>query len=144
MNGRRRPFETQPCDQGATRVFTLAVTRALLVRPTTECQGAPSGPYPGRTDPPAENLAMSTALPYPPLPKAKRATTGVTLTAQQLADETGITLERATRLLTVAATLVTEYAPEAPGAVSDEAVIRFAGYLGQSDYGTVRSESLGP
>lgn len=68
----------------------------------------------------------------------------VTITAQQLADETGITVDRAERLLTVASQVVTEYAPEAPEAVANEAVVRFAGYLGQADYGTVRDESIGP
>ena len=66
------------------------------------------------------------------------------VTAQQLATETGATLERATRLLPVAVQIVTDYAPHAPEVLRDEATIRFAGYLAQSDYGTVRSETLGP
>ena len=37
-----------------------------------------------------------------------------------------------------------EYAPHAPTAVLNEAVIRLGGYLAQSDYGTIRSESIGP
>ena len=68
----------------------------------------------------------------------------VTLTAQQLADEVGGTLERATRVLPVAAQLVIDFAPLAPGEVLNEAVIRLGGWLLQSDYGGVRSESLGP
>ena len=64
----------------------------------------------------------------------------VTLTAAELADGTGATIERATRVLAVAAQLVTDYAPQAP----TEAVIRFAGYLMASDFGAVRAESLGP
>ena len=92
---------------------------------------------------------MSTALPYPPPAKAKAATpdpapSGVTLTAQQLADETAATIERATRVLAVAARLVTDYAPQAPTEALNEAVVRFGGYLVQSDYGTVRDEALGP
>ena len=66
------------------------------------------------------------------------------VTAQQLADESGATLERATRVLPVAVQTVTDYAPDAPEALRDEAVYRFGGYLLASDYGTVRTEALGP
>ena len=66
------------------------------------------------------------------------------VTAQELADETGATLARATRLLPVAVQAVTDYAPTAPEVLRDEAVIRFAGYLAQSDFGPVRSEAIGP
>ena len=86
-----------------------------------------------------------TAIPYPPPPKAKTANpVGVTLTADELADETGETVDRATRALPVAARVVTEYAPDAPTELLNEAVIRFGGYLLASDYGTVRREELGP
>ena len=66
------------------------------------------------------------------------------VTAAELAAETGATLERATRLLPVAVQMVTDYAPDAPEPLRDEAVYRFAGYLSGSDYGAVRSETLGP
>ena len=66
------------------------------------------------------------------------------MTAQELADETAADLARATRVLPVASQLVVDYAPDAPTAVLNEAVIRFAGYLLASDYGTVRDESIGP
>ena len=92
-------------------------------------------------------MSGGSALPYTPrigCPETESVPTGVTLTAQQLADETGVTVDRATRLLAVATATVTDYAPDAPGPILNEAVIRFAGYLGQSDYGTVRDESLGP
>ena len=68
----------------------------------------------------------------------------VTLTAAELADGTGATIERATRVLAVAVQLVTDYAPQAPTEALNEAVIRFAGYLMASDFGAVRAESLGP
>ena len=68
----------------------------------------------------------------------------VTLTATALAAEIGATEERATRLLAVATEAVTRYAPNAPEALANEATIRFAGYLAQSDYGTIRTESIGP
>ena len=35
-------------------------------------------------------------------------------------------------------------APGAPQAVKNEAMIRFAGYLQQSDFGGIRKETIGP
>ena len=68
----------------------------------------------------------------------------VTLTAETLAVEIGATEERATCLLAVATEVVTRYAPNAPEALANEAVVRFAGYLAQADFGTIRTESVGP
>ena len=68
----------------------------------------------------------------------------VTITASELADEIGVTGSRAVRLLPVATRKVQDYAPSAPAELQNEAVIRFAGYLGQSDYGTIQSETIGP
>lgn len=68
----------------------------------------------------------------------------MTVTAQQLADETGADVARATRVLPVAVARVERYAPAAPEDVRDEAVMRFGGYLLGSDFGGVRSESIGP
>ena len=106
------------------------------------------------TPTPPEGLAMSTALPWPPQPGTKIPVTpdgdtgAVTLTAAQLAEATGLALTDAPaavaeRLLQVAARTVLDYAPEAPVALLNEAVIRFGGYLAQSDFGGVRSETLG-
>ena len=50
-------------------------------------------------------------------------------------------VERANQLGMVGAALVENYAPGAPQEIRDEAVIRFAGYLAQSDFGTVISET---
>ena len=66
------------------------------------------------------------------------------LTADQLAAESGATLERASRVLPVAERMVEDYAPGAPPELKDEAAIRFGGYLLGSDFGAVRSETLGP
>ena len=52
--------------------------------------------------------------------------------------------DRANQIGEVAAGMVERYAGSAPQALKDEAVIRFAGYLSQADFGTVQSESLGP
>ena len=51
---------------------------------------------------------------------------------------------RAAELGAVASAMVEQYAPGAPGALKDEAVIRFAGYLAQSDFGTIAKEGIGP
>ena len=72
----------------------------------------------------------------------------VTITFEALAAEIGLSLPdnttRAARLLAVATEAVNRYAPTAPDAIANEAVIRFAGYLAGSDYGGVKSESIGP
>ena len=52
--------------------------------------------------------------------------------------------ERASQLGAVASAMVEEYAPGAPQVLRDEAVIRCAGYLAQSDFGTIRRETIGP
>ena len=51
------------------------------------------------------------------------------------------TLSRLDGLMQVAAALVEREAPAAPQAVKNECVIRVAGYLRQSDFGGVKSES---
>ena len=99
-----------------------------------------AGPYRSAT-------GTGTALPYRPSRGPSSTTTptiGVTLSAQQLAAETGADLDRATRILGVVVESVEEYAPAAPPPLLNEACIRFGGYLLSSGYGAVRSESLGP
>ena len=68
----------------------------------------------------------------------------MSITAADLAGEIGATEDRAARLLAVAAEVVETYAPDAPDVLQNEAVIRFAGYLAQSDFGTIRTEEIGP
>ena len=68
----------------------------------------------------------------------------VSINAQQLAAETGATVDRATRVLAVATEAVQHYAPEAPEALQNEAVIRFGGYLLAADYGPITDETIGP
>ena len=53
----------------------------------------------------------------------------VTLTADGLAEVTGLSSVAAARYLAVCTALVEDHAPAAPAAIQDEAVIRFAGYL---------------
>ena len=94
--------------------------------------------------------------PAPPCPGDKPApepveTGRVTITAARLADSVPptiimprMTLAIAERLLGVASRMVLDYAPKAPTVMLNEAVIRFAGYLLQSDFGEVRSATVGP
>ena len=85
----------------------------------------------------AQTMPMPTPTPVSP--------PAITLTIAELKEATGIaTDEMATRLLAVASSQVEQYAPWAPSVRKNEAVIRFAGYLGGSDFGGVESESIGP
>ena len=70
----------------------------------------------------------------------------VTITAAQLAEGMAppLTPPVAERMLGVASRAALDYAPKAPTVLLNEAVIRFAGYLVQSDWGGIRSETLGP
>ena len=71
----------------------------------------------------------------------------VTLTVVQLAARVkGAAEDSATaaQLLAVASALVEQYAPGAPVALQNEAAVRFAGYLAQSDFGAIPKESIGP
>lgn len=51
---------------------------------------------------------------------------------------------RAAMLGAAAAAMVEREAPGAPDAIKDESALRFAGYLAQSDFGTIREEAIGP
>ena len=72
----------------------------------------------------------------------------VTLTredlAQAIAGPGNITETRVEALLAFARERVEKTAPDAPDAVANEAVIRFAGYMYGSDFGGIRKEELGP
>ena len=68
----------------------------------------------------------------------------VTITAAALVVQIGRDLETATRLLAFARERVEATAPLAPDPVCNEAVIRYAGYMAQSDYGGIRKETIGP
>ena len=52
--------------------------------------------------------------------------------------------EEASALGQLASARVEREAPGGPQAVRDEAVIWFAGYFSQADYGTIRKEDIGP
>ena len=67
----------------------------------------------------------------------------MTLTAAQLAEAVGTDATTATRLLAVATELVTRHAPEAPGAISNEAAIRCAGWLAEQPSASITGETEG-
>ena len=93
---------------------------------------------------------FAAAAPYPGLGQRSAQSANATATpisAEELAAEIGIKaadIERARRLLPVAREAVERYAPSAPQAMKNEAIIRFAGYLTGSDFGGVQSEGIGP
>lgn len=55
-----------------------------------------------------------------------------------------ISTDFAQRIHAAAVQMVTDYAPDAPTEIVNEAIVRLGGYLAQSDFGTIRSETLGP
>ena len=67
----------------------------------------------------------------------------VTLTSAELAEAVGVDSATATRLLAVATALVTRHAPAAPDAISNEAVIRTAGWLAEQPSAAITSETEG-
>ena len=67
----------------------------------------------------------------------------VTITAAELGEAVGVDSVTATRLLAVAAALVTRYAPDAPDAIQGEAILRVSGWLSEAPASGVRSESIG-
>ena len=67
----------------------------------------------------------------------------VTLSVAELAEAVGVDETLGTRLLAVAAALVTRYAPDAPDAVANEAAIRTAGWLAEQPSAAITSETEG-
>ena len=72
----------------------------------------------------------------------------VTIQRDDILDDVGAydpgDLPKVDRWLAAATEIIERYAPNAPTSVQNVAAIRFIGYLGQADFGTVRSESMGP
>lgn len=110
---------------------------------------------------------MAQALPQPPPPSPPAAAPGLVLTPvpaescdlqaarDYLAVEIGMNkpgtgeadpdlTERLDGLMAAASATVEEYAPGAPQAIRNEAMVRYCGYLRQSDYGGIRREEIGP
>ena len=68
----------------------------------------------------------------------------VTITKEALEIHIGRDLETAERLLAFAKERVEKTASTTPDLVCNEAVIRLAGYMAQSDFGAIQKEDLGP
>ena len=85
-------------------------------------------------------MAVAILSPWPTTPAALAAARAC-LKAEVDRDMTD---ERADALGMAASALVEREAPAAPQVIRNEAVIRAAGYLRQSDYGGIRSEEIGP
>ena len=87
-------------------------------------------------------MAVATLSPWP----ASTATATLAAAIACLKSEVDASLsdDRAGVLGRAASAHVERYASGAPQETKNEAVIRFAGYLRQSDFGGIQSESLGP
>ena len=83
------------------------------------------------------------AVPTPTPTPVEPATDPGALTAAELAAALGSDTATATRLLAVATALVNRYAPDAPVAIANEAVIRCAGWLYEAPSSGARMESIG-
>ena len=82
--------------------------------------------------------------PWPPATSAVARSAAVERLRKAVGGRTADDENAASALGEAASAMVEDYAPGAPQAVKDEAVIRFAGYLAGSDFGTIVRESLGP
>ena len=102
--------------------------------------------------PPRSPPAAGTGVVLSPVPKD---VDGLTAARNYLAVEIGMDkpgtgeadpdlTERLDGLLAVASALIEEYAGGAPLAAKNEAAVRMAGYLRQSDFGGFRREEIGP
>ena len=87
-------------------------------------------------------MAVVALSPWPTTPVAlANATARLKAAVQGAAADSD---ERAAVLGAAASAAIERYAPGAPQAVRDEATVRMAGYLAQSDFGSVVKESIGP
>ena len=86
-----------------------------------------------------------TLSPWPPITSAANRVAAVKRLSEAIGGRTNLdgtpNAEAANHLGEAAAAMVEDYAPGAPQALRDEAVIRFAGYLAGSDYGAIVSET---
>ena len=87
---------------------------------------------------PVVSYLRSGEVPAPALPPAP-------MTADELQPKIGAeSVGRAEEVLNAANAMVDQYAPRAPAALRREAIIRFAGYLVESDFGGIEREEIGP
>ena len=79
--------------------------------------------------------------PWPPITSAAARTPAVARLREAAGGRALGSDDAANALGEAAGAMVEEYAPGAPQALKDEALIRFAGYLSGSDYGGIVSET---
>ena len=86
-------------------------------------------------------MAVGDLSPWP----ASTAAASLTAAQAALRDALGTAPsdDRINRLGATAAAMVEQYAPAAPQPLKNEAVVRFAGYLEEANYGALRSETTG-
>ena len=124
------PVDSVGTREGETMVYERPVIRAFVVSATDKRSGWPE---PKITATPRRGRA-----PSPP-----ETAVAVTLSSAALATAIRQPAEVAARLLAVATELVERYAPAAPEAIQNEAVIRCAGYLAQQPSDARRSTTVG-
>ena len=83
-------------------------------------------------------MALADLAPWPTTPAASAAALACLAAAIGVTDEDNLD-----RLGAAAAALVERYAPDAPIAIKNEAVVRTAGWLAQQPAAAVRRESVG-
>ena len=82
--------------------------------------------------------------PWPPTTAPTRRTAAIARVKAAVQGRAAESDEIACALGEFAASRVEREAPGAPQAAKDEAVIRYAGYAAQMDFGTIRKEAIGP
>ena len=82
--------------------------------------------------------------PWPPATSVAGRAAAVARLREAVAGRTLDSDDAANALGEAASAVVEQYAPGAPQALRDEAVVRFAGYMAQSDFGAIAKEDIGP
>ena len=103
--------------------------------------GKPATPTPAPT--PATDTAAALS-PWPATTAPVSRAAAIARLKAAIAGRAAQSDSEADALGAMASARVEKVAPGAPQAVKDEAVIRYAGYMAQADYGTIRQETIGP
>lgn len=82
--------------------------------------------------------------PWPPTTMSAQRANAIARLKAAVAGRAAESDEAACALGAMAAARVEKEAPGAPQAVKDEAVIRFAGYMAQADFGALATHAIGP
>ena len=87
---------------------------------------------------------MALLSPWPPVTSVVAREAAIARLKAVVAGRAASSDEEANHLGMVASAEVEAYAPDAPQAIKDEAVIRLAGYFAGADFGGVAKEDIGP